>query len=616
MNFLVVLTIFFIIDKSEANLVAWLLGRDSSPFIPLSSDNNFDLLMSQTETVEEEPVNPDNLLVEVSKIPFELSAADEKFIADAQKYTDLKLSELDVCQHKLVLQLKQDCNDLTEDDLSKLGVNLLNCQSKQEGRPVYPCLSSMSLKECTRDMDSDTWNAYHIMSNRARSVCYGARQQQFRALTQMTVNKLMASSSQQLGFIQELKAEQEELGDLAAKTLGSLTKGQDKLLEQQDYLKATQQLASQQIGVTIRELSRERTAAFASQKQLSAISQTLKETLDQASKMASEQESERKLAQQNLMQSLTSIEGHVGDFWDQLENSVEKLLVQQEHAVYLQSETVQTLQRLNETFQFLLSVSEHSKEQLNWIQGLVATTEKKLGNLSTWLIHVGYFLFGMLLLSFAQAPAYTRCIFLMIVPINLMMDLQHGVVMELPALITLLVIVSLVYRFLSFLKNRLWATKLQYIRYEPEVIKLISSTPQKMDESDQSMGRKINQLIGDCTLIEDNAFDDSCSSSTPVPTTADWQSLHQMSQTSTRSLFADQMEDASFVSLHRRSSRISSNSFRELSPPISTTPNKSRIATPRRPSTPNRRNCSGKCVDGSICRNSAMKDSTFCWQHK
>ena len=70
--------------------------------------------------------------------------------------------------------------------------------------------------------------------------------------------------------------------------------------------------------------SSERTAAFASQKQLSAISQTLKETLDQASKMASEQESERKLAQQNLMQSLTSIEGHVGDFWDQLGNLIFK----------------------------------------------------------------------------------------------------------------------------------------------------------------------------------------------------------------------------------------------------------------------------------------------------
>ena len=53
---------------------------------------------------------------------------------------------------------------------------------------------------------------------------------------------------------------------------------------------------------------------------------------------------------------------------------MEKLLSQQANAVHLQSETVETLQRLNETFQFLLSVSEHSKEQLNWIQNLVANT--------------------------------------------------------------------------------------------------------------------------------------------------------------------------------------------------------------------------------------------------
>ena len=35
-------------------------------------------------------------------------------------------------------------------------------------------------------MDSDTWNAYHILSNRVRS-------QQFQALAQMRVNKLMTS---------------------------------------------------------------------------------------------------------------------------------------------------------------------------------------------------------------------------------------------------------------------------------------------------------------------------------------------------------------------------------------------------------------------------------------
>lgn len=53
------------------------------------------------------------------------------------------------------------------------------------------------------------------------------------------------------------------------------------------------------------------------------------------------------------------------------EESVGKLLVQQEHASSMQSETVETLQKLNQTFQFLLSVTENSRDQLNWIQGLV-----------------------------------------------------------------------------------------------------------------------------------------------------------------------------------------------------------------------------------------------------
>ena len=69
-------------------------------------------------------------------------------------------------------------------------------------------------------------------------------------------------------------------------------------------------------------------------------------------------------------------------------------------------------------------------------------TEKKLGKLSTWILHSGYFLFGMLLLSFVQAPSYTRWIFLMLVPVNLTMDLQQGIALELPALICLMFLLS------------------------------------------------------------------------------------------------------------------------------------------------------------------------------
>lgn len=65
---------------------------------------------------------------------------------------------------------------------------------------------------------------------------------------------------------------------------------------------------------------RERAAAFANQKQLSAISDTLKDTLNQAAELAIEQENERKEAQMHLLESLNSIETHVGVFWTQLGN--------------------------------------------------------------------------------------------------------------------------------------------------------------------------------------------------------------------------------------------------------------------------------------------------------
>ena len=54
-------------------------------------------------------------------------------------------------------------------------------------------------------MDSDTWNAYHIVSNRVRSVCYGTRQLHFRRKAEMTVNALISTASSQLDAMNELK---------------------------------------------------------------------------------------------------------------------------------------------------------------------------------------------------------------------------------------------------------------------------------------------------------------------------------------------------------------------------------------------------------------------------
>jgi hypothetical protein len=121
-----------------------------------------------------------------------------RFLQEAQYFGLAPTSQLDTCQQAVVLRLKASCASLTEEQLAKLSVSFLNCQSAAEGRPQYPCSDDMSLRECTGDMDPDTWNTYHLMNNRARAVCLSSRQAQFRALTEMTVNKLMNTAKGQI----------------------------------------------------------------------------------------------------------------------------------------------------------------------------------------------------------------------------------------------------------------------------------------------------------------------------------------------------------------------------------------------------------------------------------
>lgn len=134
-----------------------------------------------------------NDLEALPTIPYELTSNDEKFLQEATKLIGSPVSELDVCHHRVIMKLRKSCSELNAEQLGKLAVMLLNCQSYSEGRSMFKCTETMSLKDCTQGMDSDTWNAYHLVTNRAKAVCVAIRQDQFRGLTELTVNKLMQS---------------------------------------------------------------------------------------------------------------------------------------------------------------------------------------------------------------------------------------------------------------------------------------------------------------------------------------------------------------------------------------------------------------------------------------
>jgi hypothetical protein len=44
---------------------------------------------------------------------------------------------------QIVMKIRNSCSDLTEEELAKMSVNLLNCQSAVEGRQQFPCTNSM-----------------------------------------------------------------------------------------------------------------------------------------------------------------------------------------------------------------------------------------------------------------------------------------------------------------------------------------------------------------------------------------------------------------------------------------------------------------------------------------
>ena len=67
---------------------------------------------------------------------------------------------------------------------------------------------SQTIADCTKDMDSTTWNSYQIVSNRARALCYATQQQQFRHLTELTVNQLVSTAHGQLEYMKELQVGQ------------------------------------------------------------------------------------------------------------------------------------------------------------------------------------------------------------------------------------------------------------------------------------------------------------------------------------------------------------------------------------------------------------------------
>ena len=123
------------------------------------------------------------------------------------------------------------------------------------------------------------WNAYHIISNRARSVCYATRQHQFRAQTEKAVNHLSHSALEQIQAMDSLAKGQKEVQQLAEDSMSTIKKEQDQLLQRQSNLAAKQHLLRNRITDNLQQLAEEKLVIHRGQKELANTTENIRKQL-------------------------------------------------------------------------------------------------------------------------------------------------------------------------------------------------------------------------------------------------------------------------------------------------------------------------------------------------
>uniref|UniRef100_UPI00358EB70A protein brambleberry-like isoform X3 n=1 Tax=Myxine glutinosa TaxID=7769 RepID=UPI00358EB70A len=367
-----------------------------------------------------------------SSVAFELAGpADDGFLAEGKQ---LELSPLNECHNQVITQLQSSCHEMSEEDVSKLGVALLNCQSFVEGRRVYSCSNEMTLFECTREMDPTTWNAYHILSNRARSLCFALRQQQFRVQTEFLVNSLATSAIDQVKSLQAIEEGHEKLSEATSSTLQQMLSGQEKLSSHQDMLVKKQKEFQTSMGVNMQELTEQQSLVASGHQIVAKMTDDIKAKIDGVSSQLVHQDLQIHQGHETILQDLLKVNQQSEDSHHKLELQLELMESYQGQTDIFYRDMLSKLQRVNNTIDFLLTTMDGMHHEmsgrLEWLAELMGGAGDRLAAVQTCITHLGFFLLAAFLAVFLQAPALQRGLLLLVIPTNALVKIQIGTSMD------------------------------------------------------------------------------------------------------------------------------------------------------------------------------------------
>ncbi|XP_032803507.2 protein brambleberry-like [Petromyzon marinus] len=451
--------------------------------------------------------------------PFELVFADERFLAEARH---LELSPLDTCHYQVIGRLKGSCDELSEEDLAKLGVSLLNCQSLVEDRRTFQCTADMSLSQCTAEMDPTTWNAYHIVSNRVRSVCYATRQLQFRRRTEHVVNSLVETAHDQLDTMRRIKESNEKLSELTEASIQNVLDGQGKLLSHQEQLDQSQSHLQLSISSSMEQVLEQKSLIATGHQLLAEMTMKIQRNIDDMSSELEQQGVSVKKGHHTILKDLSDVGNRAAESHQKLEAHMALINMYQDDTSKYYSSLMSNLQRLNHTVGYLLqlvdSMQSNMNQKLDWLAQLLGGAGDNISVVYTFVLHAAYLLLAAVVVMFLQAPALTRAMLILCVVVNAVSEIKTGASFDFIELSVLTVTFAVGY----FLVVRAWTfySKLKpHVSGSsaPSVAELAHFTSRKSGAQDSSSNDSVSG-VGDASENRNSTMlDEPADNSTQEP---------------------------------------------------------------------------------------------------
>ena len=179
--------------------------------------------LCSTITVSTTPSSPASLAQPNIAIDEERRALGKSKLRELERH-----SESSPCWKDAVSQLDASCKDLTDMQQSRLAVAFANCHLAKSARQTYPCTDSMTIEECTRDIDPVSFQTYTEFFTHTGHICYFLQSQLWQERTENVISRLSDSSKEALDKLEE-GLEYHKVIDMKQ---NEALKNQDKILDQ------------------------------------------------------------------------------------------------------------------------------------------------------------------------------------------------------------------------------------------------------------------------------------------------------------------------------------------------------------------------------------------------